>query len=140
MKSCPQCGAPMADDARFCTQCGYSFQAQPAQPQAPYRLPETKQIGSIWAVLGPVLAILIIGIGLLLVPRSVWDGQKKSKDQPQTEISVRTEALDMLNEALEAGEARLKEELAKGDYADPAKIKELEEAIAEVKKKIQENQ
>ena len=91
-------------------------------------------------MLGPVLAILIIGIGLLLVPRSVWDGQKKSKDQPQTEISVRTEALDMLNEALEAGEARLKEELAKGDYADPAKIKELEEAIAEVKKKIQENQ
>ena len=138
MKSCPQCGAPVANDARFCTQCGYSFQGQPAQPQAPYRLPETKQRGSIWAVLGPVLAILIIGIGLLLVPRSFWE--KKPKVETETEITVRQEALQMLNEAFETGKAKLEAEMAKGEDADPEKIKELQLALEEVREKIKENQ
>ncbi|MBR5725070.1 MAG: zinc ribbon domain-containing protein [Bacteroidales bacterium] len=138
MKSCPQCGAPVADDARFCTQCGYSFQGQPAQPQAAYRLPETKQRGSIWAVLGPVLAILIIGIGLLLVPRSFWE--KKPKVETETEITVRQEALQMLNEAFETGKAKLEAEMAKGEDADPEKIKELQLALEEVREKIKENQ
>ena len=138
MKSCPQCGAPVADDARFCTQCGYSFQGQPAQPQAAYRLPETKQRGSIWAVLGPVLAILIIGIGLLLVPRSFWE--KKPKVETETEITVRDEALQMLYKAREIGQTRLEEELSKGDQADPARVKYLQDALEEVEKEIRQNE
>ena len=145
MKTCPKCGAPLADDALFCTNCGASLQAQSAQqPSAPsaasyYEAANNiKQRGSIWAVLGPVLAILIIGIGLLLVPRSFWE--KKPKGEPETEITVREEGLQMLNNALEVGEAKLEEELAKGADADPARIKELEEGIEEVKKLIRENQ
>lgn len=32
MKKCPQCGAMVAADAKFCTSCGYAFPAQAAQP------------------------------------------------------------------------------------------------------------
>ncbi|MGI5888721.1 MAG: zinc ribbon domain-containing protein [Oscillospiraceae bacterium] len=44
MKTCPNCGAVLDDDTRFCTNCGYQFQdqgnqnqygQQPQQPQQP---------------------------------------------------------------------------------------------------------
>lgn len=89
-------------------------------------------------MLGPVLAILIIGIGLLLVPRSFWE--KKPKVETETEITVRQEALQMLNEAFETGKAKLEAEMAKGEDADPEKIKELQLALEEVREKIKENQ
>lgn len=97
-----------------------------------------KQRGSIWAVLGPVLAILIIGFGLLLVPRSFWE--KKPKTEPETEITVRDEALQMLYKAREIGQARLEEELSKGDQADPARVKYLQDALEEVEKEIRQNE
>ncbi len=41
MKKCPQCGAMVAADAKFCTSCGYAFPAQEAaQPQAPTPQPQ----------------------------------------------------------------------------------------------------
>lgn len=37
-KPCPACGAPVAADAKFCPNCGYSFaQYQPPQYQPPYQ-------------------------------------------------------------------------------------------------------
>ena len=50
MISCPQCGAPVQADARFCGQCGYSLNpeaANPGSPSPPEPLPETifSQVG-----------------------------------------------------------------------------------------------
>ncbi|WP_461213261.1 zinc ribbon domain-containing protein [Lacticaseibacillus sp. GG6-2] len=57
MKKCPQCGAMVAADAKFCTSCGYAFpavEAQPepaaAQPQQPTPQPQpnsSQQAGGI---------------------------------------------------------------------------------------------
>ena len=41
MKTCPKCGAQVADDAGFCTVCGFNFSAAGAAPQgAPQGAPQ----------------------------------------------------------------------------------------------------
>ncbi len=45
MKNCPKCGAPLTDDARFCTSCGAEFTAaksMPPRPSSPFDEPQTQ--------------------------------------------------------------------------------------------------
>jgi uncharacterized RDD family membrane protein YckC len=39
MKNCPNCGAENPDDAAFCSNCAYGFQAAPPAGQPPYQQP-----------------------------------------------------------------------------------------------------
>lgn len=113
------------------------YQQQTPPPASYFREQEPSKRGSIWAVLGPILAILVIGFGLLIVP---WDDlKKKPKAEPETEVVLQDRALEMLNKSLQMREGELKEELSRGDAADPDRVKELEEAIEEIKKKLSEN-
>ncbi|MCR5177610.1 MAG: zinc ribbon domain-containing protein [Lachnospiraceae bacterium] len=46
MKTCPNCGAQVADEASFCTACGFNFNtagAAPAAPEPQYQQPQYQQ-------------------------------------------------------------------------------------------------
>ena len=44
MKSCPNCGAQIPDNANFCPSCGTHFGAAPQSPyQQPYQQPQYQQ-------------------------------------------------------------------------------------------------
>lgn len=76
MKSCNECGAPIADNASFCPQCGApatasaptpapAQPAQPAQPQQPVyaaqQAPQPIQISAnCWTVAGTVIALVLL--------------------------------------------------------------------------------
>jgi hypothetical protein len=77
---CPKCGAQIADDSRFCPQCGNSTVAQtPQAPQAPPQQPAYQQPQPVYQqpayqehTSGMAVAALVTGIvGFFLSPLSV---------------------------------------------------------------------
>lgn len=87
-KTCPQCGAPLPDNATECKYCGETFaqtasqpnnnyysQYQQAPPQQPYQDPNVQQmvndgINPAWPIknkiVAGVLALLVGGLGIHL--------------------------------------------------------------------------
>ncbi len=58
MKQCPYCGNELADDAKFCVECGRSLQENepvetPAEPEAPVQAPEAP------IVTAPVVPVVV---------------------------------------------------------------------------------
>ncbi|WP_407454519.1 zinc-ribbon domain-containing protein [Methanobrevibacter sp.] len=77
-KFCPACGEKLADNAKFCKNCGINLETQqqtqqetqqtidPAPPMQQYQVPKAENDHKIAVILGYVLALLIPLFGLII--------------------------------------------------------------------------
>ncbi len=75
---CPQCGAALADDARFCAKCGRSIgaptpmsfsekyaQAEAVPPSAPVPIPQAQSSSPYRVALGLILIAIVVAVALV---------------------------------------------------------------------------
>lgn len=149
MSFCPQCGAPNADDARFCEKCGTAVTgtvvpaAQPAQ--APVAAAVTEQatavVGAATAevkkvnplvLIGALVLVVLIGVGIVITrPMDKREYKKESENLAEDMVNATSRISSDIYELAYNYEDE-------SDELDASDVQDLRDSFKKQSKKIKE--
>ena len=132
MKQCPQCGAPLTGDERFCENCGYNMAAANAAPPRPNNPTPPKQSHdssgktALIAVLGLLLLAVLGGIGWGFYTGKLHFGGNTSAQieenntEPTSSDASETASMPDVSEAVPVPAAEMTDSVAAPEVPTPS--------------------